>query len=96
MLSLYPVGDQDDLSMMYTPGVARVCNAIAADESLADEYTIRKNTVAIVSDGTAVLGLGNIGPVAGLPVMEGRRHCSTSWPVSPVSPCSSNPVAPRS
>ncbi|MCB0969088.1 MAG: NAD-dependent malic enzyme, partial [Ilumatobacter sp.] len=52
VLSLYPVGDQDDLSMMYTPGVARVCNAIAADESLADEYTIRKNTVAIVSDGT--------------------------------------------
>ncbi len=72
VLSLLPVGDQDDLSMAYTPGVARVCNAIAADETLADEYTIRKNTVAIVSDGTAVLGLGNIGPKAAMPVMEGK------------------------
>jgi malate dehydrogenase (oxaloacetate-decarboxylating) len=58
--------------MAYTPGVARVCNAIAADESLADEYTIRKNTVAIVSDGSAVLGLGNIGPKGAMPVMEGK------------------------
>jgi malate dehydrogenase (oxaloacetate-decarboxylating) len=72
VLSLCPVGDMDDLSMAYTPGVARVCNAIAADESLADEYTIRKNTVAIVSDGTAVLGLGNIGPKGAMPVMEGK------------------------
>ncbi len=58
--------------MAYTPGVARVCNAIAADEALADEYTIRKNTVAIVSDGTAVLGLGDIGPKGAMPVMEGK------------------------
>ena len=72
VLSLYPVGDQEDLSMMYTPGVARVCNAIAADAALADEYTIRKNTVAIVSDGSAVLGLGDIGPKAAMPVMEGK------------------------
>jgi malate dehydrogenase (oxaloacetate-decarboxylating) len=72
VLPLCPVGDQEDLSMAYTPGVARICNAIAADESLADEYTIRKNTVAIVSDGTAVLGLGNIGPKAAMPVMEGK------------------------
>ncbi len=72
VLSLCPVGDQEDLSMAYTPGVARVCNAIAADESLADTYTIRKNTVAIVSDGTAVLGLGDIGPKAAMPVMEGK------------------------
>ncbi len=72
VLSLLPVGDQDDLSMAYTPGVARVCNAIAADERLADEYTIRKNTVAIVSDGTAVLGLGDIGPKGAMPVMEGK------------------------
>ena len=72
VLSLLPVGDQDDLSMAYTPGVARVCNAIAADEKLADEYTIRKNTVAIVSDGTAVLGLGDIGPKGAMPVMEGK------------------------
>ncbi|MCH9838417.1 NAD-dependent malic enzyme [bacterium] len=72
VLPLLPVADQDDLSMAYTPGVARVCNAIAADESLADEYTIRKNTVAIVSDGTAVLGLGDIGPKGAMPVMEGK------------------------
>ncbi len=72
VLSLFPVGDPDDLSMAYTPGVARVCSAIAEDESLADEYTIRRNTVAIVSDGTAVLGLGDIGPKAAMPVMEGK------------------------
>ena len=72
VLPLCPVGDQEDLSMAYTPGVARVCKAIAADESKADEYTIRKNTVAIVSDGTAVLGLGNIGPKGAMPVMEGK------------------------
>lgn len=70
--SLSSVGDIDDLSMAYTPGVARVCRAIQADPDLADEYTIRKNTVAIVTDGTAVLGLGNIGPKAALPVMEGK------------------------
>jgi malate dehydrogenase (oxaloacetate-decarboxylating) len=72
VLPLFPVGDSDDLSMAYTPGVARVCNAIAADERVADTHTIRKNTVAIVTDGTAVLGLGNIGPKAALPVMEGK------------------------
>ncbi len=72
VLPLCPVGDRDDLSMAYTPGVARVCSAIAEDEALADEYTIRKNTVAIVSDGTAVLGLGDIGPKAAMPVMEGK------------------------
>ena len=72
VLPLCAVGDRDDLSMAYTPGVARVCTAIAEDERLADEYTIRKNTVAIVSDGTAVLGLGDIGPKAAMPVMEGK------------------------
>jgi malate dehydrogenase (oxaloacetate-decarboxylating) len=72
VLPLFPVGDRDDLSMAYTPGVARVCNAIAADPSLADTHTIRKNTVAIVTDGTAVLGLGDIGPKAAMPVMEGK------------------------
>ncbi len=72
VLPLCPVDDVDDLSMAYTPGVARVCTAIAEDERLADEYTIRKNTVAIVSDGTAVLGLGDIGPKAAMPVMEGK------------------------
>ena len=72
VLPLCPVGDRDDLSMAYTPGVARVCKAIEADPGLADLYTVRKNTVAIVSDGTAVLGLGDIGPKAAMPVMEGK------------------------
>ncbi len=72
VLPLCSVGDRDDLSMAYTPGVARVCTAIAENEALADELTIRKNTVAIVSDGTAVLGLGDIGPKAAMPVMEGK------------------------
>ncbi len=71
-LPLCPVGDRDDLSMAYTPGVARVCTAIANSPNRADELTIRKNTVAIVSDGTAVLGLGDIGPRAAMPVMEGK------------------------
>ena len=64
--------DRESLSLAYTPGVAEVCSAIAADPSLAGEYTWRSRLVAIVSDGTAVLGLGNIGPAAALPVMEGK------------------------
>lgn len=64
--------DYVDLSMAYTPGVARVCMAIHKDPAMAREYTIRRNTVAIVSDGTAVLGLGNIGALAAMPVMEGK------------------------
>jgi malate dehydrogenase (oxaloacetate-decarboxylating) len=68
----YPLKTRDDLSMAYTPGVARVCQEIAADRSKAFEYTIKRNTVAIVSDGTAVLGLGDIGPEAAMPVMEGK------------------------
>jgi malate dehydrogenase (oxaloacetate-decarboxylating) len=63
---------RDDLSMAYTPGVARVCMEIAGDREKAFEYTIKKNTVAVVSDGTAVLGLGDIGPEAAMPVMEGK------------------------
>ncbi|KAA0235580.1 MAG: NAD-dependent malic enzyme [Acidimicrobiales bacterium] len=72
VLSLAPVGDRDDLSMAYTPGVARVCMEIAKNPAAAHEYTIKKNTVAIVSDGSAVLGLGDIGPQAAMPVMEGK------------------------
>jgi len=68
----YPVKTRDDLSMAYTPGVARVCSAIHENTDLAFEYTIKKNTVAVVSDGTAVLGLGDIGPEAAMPVMEGK------------------------
>ncbi len=64
--------DRESLSLAYTPGVADVSSAIAVDESLARTYTWRGRLVAVVSDGTAVLGLGNIGPAAGLPVMEGK------------------------
>ena len=67
-----PLRNRDDLSLAYTPGVARVCMAIAADPELADIYTWRANTVAVVTDGTAVLGLGDIGPAAAMPVMEGK------------------------
>jgi malate dehydrogenase (oxaloacetate-decarboxylating) len=67
-----PLRTRDDLSMAYTPGVARVCNAIAEDRSRAFQYTIKRNTVAVISDGTAVLGLGDIGPEAAMPVMEGK------------------------
>jgi malate dehydrogenase (oxaloacetate-decarboxylating) len=68
----YPLRTRDDLSMAYTPGVARVCQEIAADRQKAFEFTIKKNTVAVVSDGSAVLGLGDIGPEAAMPVMEGK------------------------
>ncbi|MCW2542661.1 MAG: mleA [Frankiales bacterium] len=67
-----PLRNRDDLSLAYTPGVARVCTAIANDPELADVYTWRANTVAVVTDGTAVLGLGDIGPAAAMPVMEGK------------------------
>ncbi len=67
-----PLKTRDDLSMAYTPGVARVCTAIAEDPDKAFQYTIKRNTVAVVSDGTAVLGLGDIGPRAAMPVMEGK------------------------
>jgi malate dehydrogenase (oxaloacetate-decarboxylating) len=72
VLSLGKVGDRDDLSMAYTPGVARVCMAIKEEPARVHDLTIKRNTVAIVSDGTAVLGLGDIGPEAALPVMEGK------------------------
>jgi malate dehydrogenase (oxaloacetate-decarboxylating) len=64
--------DREGLSLAYTPGVARVCEAIAADPSLTRHYTWVPNTVAVVTDGTAVLGLGDIGPAAAMPVMEGK------------------------
>ena len=67
-----PVKTRDDLSMAYTPGVARVCEAIAADPESVWNLTIKRNTVAVVTDGSAVLGLGDIGPEAAMPVMEGK------------------------
>jgi malate dehydrogenase (oxaloacetate-decarboxylating) len=70
--STVPLTNREDLSLAYTPGVARVCEAIAADPALVDDYTWVSHTVAVVTDGSAVLGLGNIGPRAALPVMEGK------------------------
>ena len=67
-----PLASRDDLSLAYTPGVARVCEAIAEDPTLYADYTWTANTVAVVTDGSAVLGLGNIGPRAAMPVMEGK------------------------
>ncbi|MBB2946199.1 malate dehydrogenase (oxaloacetate-decarboxylating) [Actinoplanes lutulentus] len=72
MSATVPLASRDDLSLAYTPGVARVCEAIAEDESLYPDYTWTANTVAVVTDGSAVLGLGNIGPKAAMPVMEGK------------------------
>src|SRR5882757_7664182 len=66
------VTDRYSLAMAYTPGVARVCTAIAEEPELAAAYTWVSNTVAVVSDGTAVLGLGDIGPAAAMPVLEGK------------------------
>ena len=70
--STVPLAGREDLSLAYTPGVARVCEAIAADPSLTQHYTWVPNTVAVITDGTAVLGLGDIGPAAAMPVMEGK------------------------
>src|SRR6266540_3712345 len=72
VVSTVPLATREDLSLAYTPGVAEVCRAIAADESLVDEYTWVSHAVAVVTDWSAVLGLGNIGPRAALPVMEGK------------------------
>jgi len=72
VVSTVELDGPDALSMAYTPGVARVCEAIAAEPALVDDYTWVSHTVAIVTDGTAVLGLGDIGPAAAMPVMEGK------------------------
>ena len=82
-----PLKTRDDLSRAYTPGVARICQAIVDDPADARRLTIKRNTVAVVTDGSAVLGLGNIGPAAALPVMEGKaalfkRFADVdAWPV---------------
>lgn len=71
-VSKTPVKSREDLSLAYTPGVAEPCRVIAQDQEAAYKYTMKANTVAVVSDGSAVLGLGNIGPYAAMPVMEGK------------------------
>lgn len=71
-VSKTPVKSREDLSLAYTPGVAEPCKVIAGDKEAAYTYTIKANTIAVVSDGSAVLGLGNIGPYAAMPVMEGK------------------------
>jgi malate dehydrogenase (oxaloacetate-decarboxylating) len=71
-VSKTPVKSREDLSIAYTPGVAEPCKVIAEDKEAAYQYTMKANTVAVVSDGSAVLGLGNIGPYAAMPVMEGK------------------------
>ena len=73
-VSKIPLKTRSDLSMAYTPGVARVCEAIHEDPEKVYNLTIKKNCVAVVSDGTAVLGLGDIGPAAAMPVMEGKAQ----------------------
>jgi malate dehydrogenase (oxaloacetate-decarboxylating) len=72
MSAKHPIRNRDDLSMVYTPGVARVCLAISENKEDARRLTSKRNAIAVVTDGSAVLGLGNIGPEAALPVMEGK------------------------
>ena len=71
-ISKAEVKSREDLALAYTPGVAEPCKVIAAEPEAAYKYTIKSNTIAVVSDGSAVLGLGNIGPLAAMPVMEGK------------------------
>ena len=87
MKSKIPVMTRNDLSIAYTPGVAKICTAIHEDENKAYALTVKRNTVAVVSDGSAVLGLGDIGPKAAMPVMEGKAQLFKAfadvdaWPI---------------
>ena len=76
-VSKVQVKTREDLALAYTPGVAEPCKVIAEDPEAAYRYTIKSNTVAVVSDGSAVLGLGNIGPLAAMPVMEGKSSAAS-------------------
>lgn len=79
LVTKVPMNNRDDLSRAYTPGVAEVCKEIAKDPSTARTYTLKRNTVAIISDGSAILGLGNLGPLAAIPVMEGKAAILKSF-----------------
>ena len=81
------VNSREDLAIAYTPGVAEPCKVIAKDPEAAYKYTMKANTVAVISDGSAVLGLGNIGAYAAMPVMEGNAFCLRNSAMS--MPCRS-------
>jgi len=89
-----PLATQRDLSLAYSPGVAAACNEIVRDPATAAELTARANLVGVVTNGTAVLGLGAIGPLAAKPVMRARASCSRSSPASTCS-TSSSPSSTR-
>ena len=86
-----PLTTQRDLSLAYSPGVAVPVQAIAENPALAYDYTNKGNLVAVVSNGTAILGLGNLGALAAKPVMEGKARCSSASPTSMPSTCWSTP-----
>ncbi len=94
MRSKVPLRTRDELSMAYTPGVARVSLAIAANPDDVRRLTIKRNSVAVVTDGSAVLGLGNTGPYAALPVMESRPRCSSGSPALTPGRSASTPRTP--
>lgn len=79
VVSKVPLDTRDDLSRAYTPGVAEVCREIAGNPALAREYTLKRNTVGIITDGSAILGLGNLGALAAIPVMEGKAAILKSF-----------------
>ena len=86
-VSKTPVKSREDLALAYTPGVAEPCKVIARDKEAAYTYTMKANTVAVVSDGSAVLGLGNIGPYAAMPVMEEKPCFLRNWAGLMRCPC---------
>ena len=91
VVATVPANDKESLSLAYTPGVAQPCLEIQKDPEKSYELTRRHNLVAVITDGTAVLGLGDIGPEAGMPVMEGKCVLFKPLPTWTPSPCASRP-----